>query len=160
MEGCRLSLSTTRELIALKERGSQAIPAVFCNWHGSVIRTFDSYEKNVTRRYGKRQCDQAMQDCLFPKMGLALHYAYLFSIRPCPNFTFYKVGVSANVCRRFEAFRCSFPSVFHAEAVRVAVLDHEIAAEKLERDVLLACHHVWVGGEWLREVRAVESQEG
>jgi hypothetical protein len=110
--------------------------------------------------YRRKECFLAMQDCVFPKLKNDLHYAYLFSIRTSRNVRFYKVGVSSDVCRRFDAFRHSFPTAFRADAVRVAVLSFEIAAEQMERSVLLACHTLWVGGEWLREVIASSQPTG
>ena len=149
-----MSSSTTRDLISMKERGAGAVGRIFCQWQGSVVRTFDSYEKNVLRRYGRRQCGYAIQDSLFPKLAEGgLHYAYLFSIQTSRSVRLYKVGVSSNVCKRFDTFRHSFPAVFKAQAVRVAVVDCETWSEQFERSVLLACHNLWVGGEWLREKR-------
>jgi hypothetical protein len=116
---------------------------------GSVLETFESYTHRVAYALAPEDLFDPEYPEHFPAGGPC--YAYLFSAAMKQSETFWKIGITRNIAGRYSHFACGLPPAFSTRCLRALLFNDQIYAEQCEESLLVACRHLWVGGEWLLE---------
>lgn len=145
-----MSFKTGRLLRRLRS-GVAVFERVHCERLETVLDTFTAYDFRIVAKCVGEQMSNLRS---LPKYGRDDRcWAYLWSANLNGN-TYYKVGVTGNLYRRFSHFVGEFPPVANIRAEAALLFDDVIFAEKCEFSVLASCVDLWVGGEWLCEAGA------